>query len=193
MTKLNPVLASLGKEVFPDTDKQLFGDGFEARLKLRSEAANTVADGKKVGKTFFRDTAPPEDSKGAFGVAEDNTEPLTEGSLTQHQAIRPQAHHSAAEAIPAKTTAVTLVRPNHLPPGMFRNLLHSSTRMPQAGRLKHFLPAWEQITKHPWILQVVSGYQIEFLDYPVQHRTPAPIPCIQDNQTIIHQDFQELL
>jgi len=36
-TKLNPVLASLGKEAFPYSGKQLFGDGFEARLKLRSE------------------------------------------------------------------------------------------------------------------------------------------------------------
>lgn len=58
LTKLNPVLASLGKEAFPDSGKQLFGDGFEARLKLRSETANTVADAKKAGKTFFRGTAP---------------------------------------------------------------------------------------------------------------------------------------
>jgi len=58
LTKLNPVLASLGKEAFPDSGKQLFGDGFEARLKLRSETANTVADAKKAGKSFFRGTAP---------------------------------------------------------------------------------------------------------------------------------------
>ena len=33
LTKLNPVVASLGKEDFPDSDKQLFEDGFEFRLK----------------------------------------------------------------------------------------------------------------------------------------------------------------
>ena len=49
LTKLNPVLASLGKEAFPDSGKQLFGDGFEARLKLSFEIANTVADAKKPG------------------------------------------------------------------------------------------------------------------------------------------------
>ena len=58
LTKLNPVLASLGKEGFPDSGKQLFGDGFESLLKLRSETANTVADAKKAGKSFFRGTAP---------------------------------------------------------------------------------------------------------------------------------------
>ena len=76
---------------------------------------------------------------------------------------------------------------------MFKSFLHSLSHLPQAGRLKHFLPAWEQITKDPWILQVVSGYQIEFLDYPVQHKTPALIPCTQDHQTIIDQEVQELL
>ena len=33
LTKLNPVLASLGKEDFPDSGKQLFGDGFRIPLQ----------------------------------------------------------------------------------------------------------------------------------------------------------------
>ena len=58
LTKLNPVLSSLGKEEFPDAGKQLFGDGFESRLKLRSETANTVHQAQKAGKQFFRGSAP---------------------------------------------------------------------------------------------------------------------------------------
>ena len=57
LTKLNPVLASLGKEDFSDSRKQLFGDDFESYLQLCSETANTVADAKKPGKSFFRGTA----------------------------------------------------------------------------------------------------------------------------------------
>ena len=34
LTKLNPVLASPEKEDFPGSGSQLFGDGFESRLKL---------------------------------------------------------------------------------------------------------------------------------------------------------------
>ena len=147
---------------------------------------------RNLVKRFFG-ALPPEDSKGTFSVAEDNTMPLTEDSFAQHQAIRPQAHLSGAETKFNFPTAVILVRPNHLPPGMFRNLLHSPTHLPEAGRLKHFLPAWEQIAKDPWILQVVSGYQIEFVDYPVKLKIPAPIPCTQDHQTKIDQEVQELL
>ena len=57
LTKLNPSLASLAKEKFPDAGKQLFGDGFEARLKTRSETAQTVAAAHHAGKLFFPKTA----------------------------------------------------------------------------------------------------------------------------------------
>ena len=57
LTKLNPSLASLAKEKFPDAGKQLFGDGFEARLKTRSETAQTVAAAHHAGKMFFPKTA----------------------------------------------------------------------------------------------------------------------------------------
>lgn len=75
---------------------------------------------------------------------------------------------------------------------MFENLL-SSSNLPLAGRLKHFLPAWEQITRDPWVLQVVLGYQIQFIDNPVQNRPPALIPNSQAHQIIIDQEVQELL
>ena len=58
LTKLNPVLSSLGKEEFPHAGKQLFGNGFEYRLKLQSETANTVHQAKKAGKQFFHGSAP---------------------------------------------------------------------------------------------------------------------------------------
>ena len=59
---------------------------------------------------------------------------------------------------------------------MFRNFLNFPNDLPQAGRLKHFLAAWEQITKDPWVLQVVSGFQIEFLANLVQRKHPSPYP-----------------
>lgn len=49
---------------------------------------------------------------------------------------------------------------------MFAYLL-SFPALPLAGRLQHFLPAWEQIIGDPWVFQFVSGYQIQFLDNPV--------------------------
>ena len=76
---------------------------------------------------------------------------------------------------------------------MFRNFVNLPNDLPQAGRLKHFLAAWEQITKDPWVLQVVSGYQIEFLANPVQRNTPPPISCSLEHQTLIDQEVWEVI
>ena len=44
----------------------------------------------------------------------------------------------------------------------------NSQNVPQTGRLKNFIPAWERITLDPWVLQVVQGYKIELITNPVQ-------------------------
>ena len=57
LKKINPLLSSLASEDFTDANKQLFGPGFEQRLKTRSETAETIGKAAKVGKPFFRGMA----------------------------------------------------------------------------------------------------------------------------------------
>ena len=54
-------LTSLAAEEFPDAKKNLFGDGFEERLKPRSETANTLFQAANVGQrtSFFRGSTTP--------------------------------------------------------------------------------------------------------------------------------------
>ena len=40
--------------------------------------------------------------------------------------------------------------------------------MLQAGSLSGNLPKWREVTNDPWILQTVSGYQLEFETTPLQ-------------------------
>ena len=47
LKKINPLMASLAQEHFPDAKRQLFGPGFEQRLKTRSETADTIAKASK--------------------------------------------------------------------------------------------------------------------------------------------------
>lgn len=128
LTKLNRVLASLGKEDFPDSGKQLFGDGFESCLKLHSETANTVADAKKPGKSFFRGTAARRfhgrfrggrgqyraPSRGFF-------RPAPSYQTTGIQGQEQSPIYPVTRAISAKTASIVLARPSHLPSGMLRN------------------------------------------------------------------------
>ena len=53
-------LTSLAAKEFPDAKKNLFGDGFEERLKARSETAKTLFQAANVGqKLRFLVAAPP--------------------------------------------------------------------------------------------------------------------------------------
>lgn len=54
-------LAFLAAEEFPDARKNLFDDGFEERLKARSETAKTLFQATNVGKPpgFFRGRTTP--------------------------------------------------------------------------------------------------------------------------------------
>ena len=40
------------------------------------------------------------------------------------------------------------------------------------GRLSHYISNWRLITNDPWVLQIVQGYQIEWLSKPVQKQYP---------------------
>jgi hypothetical protein len=47
---------------------------------------------------------------------------------------------------------------------------------PVGGRIKHFLQNWRILTRDPWILETVSGYQLELRGSPSQElRPPRPV------------------
>ena len=62
-------LTSLAAEEFPDAKKNLFGDGFEERLKARSETAKTLFQAANAGQKtkFFRGRTTPFRSRGYRG------------------------------------------------------------------------------------------------------------------------------
>ena len=148
-----------------------------------------MADAKKARKSFFRDLAPPPPPKvpRAFSGWQRSIQSPQPRLLLPHIKLSDHKHiiqgrkqspvYPVPRVISAKTTSIVPARPSHLPSGIFRNFLNFPNNLPQAGRLKHFLSAWEQITKDPWVLQVVSGYQIEFINTFVQQK-PVLLPHV---------------
>jgi hypothetical protein len=195
LIKLNPSLASLGKEEFPESGKQLFRDGFQALLKARSETARTVAVAHSAGKVvFFRNLPPGEGAATEQAVlcraSPDNipqgsrepglhsTGTLQLGSNTHD--FR-QQHQASIKAKPV------------LPPSMYLPFSPININCPTAGRLKHFLPNWEQITKDPWILQVEKGCQIDFSEAPVQVSPPKPMIVSVEYHLLNENEVQKLV
>ena len=60
---------------------------------------------------------------------------------------------------------LTQVRP--VVTGMFQIEI---PRVPLAGRLKHFLPAWKKLTRDKEILNMVNGLKFPFVSEPYQEK-----------------------
>ena len=71
-------------------------------------------------------------------------------------------------------------------------LIPLNVTLPIAGRLKRFLPNWELVTQDPWVLQVIQGYHIDFLETPVQVCPPTPMMVSAKNQVLLHIEVQKL-
>lgn len=68
----------------------------------------------------------------------------------------------------------------------------NSNQMPLAGRLKHFVTNWELVTKDPWVLSAISGYQICFTEHPYQNTQPNMTFSVKD-QELINKELEDLI
>ena len=60
-----------------------------------------------------------------------------------------------------------------------------------AGRLQHHLHTWKVITSDPWVLGTIQGYQMDFLQEPLQSVQPHT-PQYEQSQLIV-EEVQELM
>ena len=65
----------------------------------------------------------------------------------------------------------------------------------RAGRLRHFVNNWEQLTSDHWILGTVCGFRLEFTSHPApseiqgRHRTSLS----RDNEALLTSEIQAML
>ena len=69
----------------------------------------------------------------------------------------------------------------------------SPKRVPLAGRLKHFLKAWQILTKDPKVLSIVKGYEIPFMAVPHQKKTPHSTQTSSCQAELINKEILEML
>lgn len=113
LNKINSkgTLSSLASEEFPQAGKSLFGEGFKARIKTKSETAKTVLSAASVGQNsrpalFFRGrTTPFRRHEGTAGVVpvKGFQMPATSASLEGSFRGRGRAARGALQQIPPAT------------------------------------------------------------------------------------------
>ena len=60
-------------------------------------------------------------------------------------------------------------------------------------RLSHYVHNWEHITQDRWVLQSITGYQLELTQTLHQAKQPQGISCSEEKHNKISQELTELL
>ena len=63
----------------------------------------------------------------------------------------------------------------------------------QAGRLKDFVGNWQRLTSDAWILKMIQGIDIEFIDLPFQAPFPKRIDFNEEECAIIDNEIDTFL
>ena len=61
------------------------------------------------------------------------------------------------------------------------------------GRVQYYLANWKVLTQDPWILEVVQGKPIDWLETPVQLKEPRPLTFSKEENLLVDQEVQKML
>ena len=62
-----------------------------------------------------------------------------------------------------------------------------------AGRLKHCISNWVDISKDPWVLETVQGFHLDVMSVPQQLSIPPTVPHTKENMALIDLEIQQML
>ena len=65
--------------------------------------------------------------------------------------------------------------------------------VPLAGTLKFFYSNWAKLMQDLNILNIVQGYEIPFLENPVQEKSPNPPVLNQEQTKLVQEELKEML
>ena len=71
--------------------------------------------------------------------------------------------------------------------------LRNTTDNFSASKIEHFKENWENITSDKWILNTISGYQVELENKPIQSTTPTPFKFDNVEKTLIDAEIDRFL
>ena len=65
--------------------------------------------------------------------------------------------------------------------------------VPVARRLKFFNSNWTKLTQDPNVLNIAQGFEIPFLENPVQGKPPNPPILNQEQSNLVKEELKEML
>ena len=65
--------------------------------------------------------------------------------------------------------------------------------LPLAGRLKHFISNWENLTQDQWVLEAIQGYRVPFTHQPTQPHAPKALHHSSEEEEMMQEEIQSML
>ena len=111
--------------------------------------------------------------------------------LEDSMAPLPEEDQQRDTRVPAEEACTCTTRKYGMAP--MQRKIHINPHIKVAGRLKLFALNWQQISSDRWVLQAMSGYQIDFLQYPYQENCPVPHRFTNQQAHVISDEVEALL
>ena len=202
---LNPEIQDLAaeEEHFREAAPQLFGNGFEKVMKDRAESIKILQKASKTSlpqqqKKLFskrplhcppkRQRPEPWQQEGQPAVAAETP------NCQQYHQVNPVAQDQQTllgRDLPLCVSKIILLKNILVKRGGIRSPEVTISQI--AGRLALIRDNWEKVTQDQWVLDVVTGYRIEFLSPPTQMSSPRVGVCSSEEQRLINEEISKML
>ncbi len=110
----------------------------------------------------------------------------------QQSRPRPREEERRLNPQTENTTSAVSSTESKIPVVNLNNLKHTIDNF-KAGAIANCLEKWEKITCDPWILKLIEGYEIEFLDEPYQTFRPQPLRMERNTALKLEKALEECL
>ena len=189
LKSVNPDIADLAEE---EAAPNLFGSGFEKKMKERAESIKLLSASKSSCPTssswhqFFqrgRPTAPPKRQRPS-----EQGEVLAEKTcqeVTSRNQPRVRDSKIVIYCLKNQSLISLLVQRGVAPLAVDKSII--------AGRVALFKENWSRVSEDQWLLDTIQGYKIEFVDNPTQARQPRVGMSSPTEQALLQEEVGKML
>ena len=191
---INPKYRGLCSRATPVTDS-LFGDDIQSTMKVVGEAFNVgqrVSSQGKMQRRPYRQEGRRRSEPYRGGRDRGPNAPPS----YQREFRRPYAYISRPPPNRPRTATAPYPRAKSSTPPKSASLpTKKLVSVPlHAGRLRFFKDKWSHITSDQWVINAISGYEIDFVEEPVQHFVSTNATSFSsDAKEAVNGEIQSLL
>ena len=197
LKSVNPDIADLAEEIFEEAAPNLFGSGFEKKMKafcLQVKPPYELSAFCLQVKPPYELFVAPVFSKRPSHCPPKRRRPSEQGEVLAEKTCQevtsrnqPRVRDSKIVIYCLKNQSLIslLVQRGVAPLAVDKSII--------AGRVALFQENWSRVSEDQWLLDTIQGYKIEFVDNPTQARQPRVGMSSPTEQALLQEEVGKML